>query len=142
MTVVYPSMEWCQAAKSALNNNSELLKLGKKWGIGFNGDWLYELEPGGGLEETAYVFIRYKAGECQGIKMVNDPSEVDAGFHVKGAYSDFKDLLMGKKEFIEGMVKAKFRKVKGDGKQLMRNAKFSKVFTETLRSVDAEFLGE
>ncbi len=50
MTIIYPSKEWCHAAKDALNNNPELSKLGKKWGVGFNGDWLYELEPGGGLD--------------------------------------------------------------------------------------------
>ena len=142
MTIVYPSEEWCVAAMESLNSNPELVKLGKKWGVGFNGNWLYELEPDARLEKVAYVFIRYQAGECQGIEMVTNPSEVDAGFHVKGAYSDFKDLLTGKKDFIEGLVKAKFRRVKGDGKQIMRNAKFSKAFTETLRMADTEFLGE
>ncbi len=141
MTIIYPSEEWCEAAKEALNSNSELSRLGKKWGVGFNGDWIYELEPGGGLEKTAYVFIQYKAGECQGARIINDPSEVESGFHVKGSYADFKDVLTGKKDFIEGMVRAKFKKVSGDGKHLMRNAKFSKAFTDALRSVDTEFLG-
>lgn len=142
MAVLYPSDKWCEAARDALNNNPELIRLGQKWGVGFNGDWIYEIEPGAGLEKTTYLFIQYKAGKCQNAAMVSDPSKVECGFHVKGAYADFKDVMAGKKEFIEGMVRAKFKKVTGDGKHLMRNAKFSKVFTETLRSIDTVFLDD
>ena len=142
MSVLYPSDKWCEAAVDALNSNPELIRLGKKWGVGFNGDWIYEIEPGAGLEKTTYLFIRYKAGKCRGAGIVSDPSKVECGFHVKGSYADFKDVMSGKKEFIEGMVRAKFKKVTGDGKQLMRNAKFSKVFTDTLRSIDTVFLDD
>jgi len=47
---LYPSQEWCDAWKEAINNDPAIEKTGGKWGVDFNGDWLFTVTPGSGLE--------------------------------------------------------------------------------------------
>ena len=73
--------------------------------------------------------------------MLKDPSERDPGFFVVGKYGDFKDVVKGDKDFIEGVVKGIF-KLKGDMAKIMRNAKFIRAVANSISSFPNEHLGE
>jgi len=40
---IYPSQEWCDEWKNAINNDEAVAKTGKKWGVDFNGNFLFEI---------------------------------------------------------------------------------------------------
>jgi len=86
MAVLYPSQEWCEEWKKAINDSKECAERGKNWGVDFNGSFIFELQPSGGLEKTVYVYMDGKGGKCLDCRIINDPSEVDAGFFVPGPY--------------------------------------------------------
>jgi hypothetical protein len=138
---LYPSQEWCDEWREAINGNAAVRDAGKDWGADFNGNWLFEVTPGGGLEDTVYVFLEAYAGECLDARMVDDPSDVSPGFRVTGSYADFKQVVQGQKDFIVGVVKRQF-KLKGDMAKIMRNARFIRAVAGTFSAFESEYLGE
>ncbi len=141
MRALYPSQEWCDEWKKAINAHPSIKELGKSWGVNFNGNLVFELKPGAGLENTAYLFVEAKAGECTNCRTIDNPAEVDYGFYVTGNYSDFKEVVRGNSGFMEGVVKGTF-KVKGPMLRIMQNAKFIRAVADTISSFEAQYLGE
>ena len=138
---LYPSQEWCDKWKEAINNDAAVLETGKNWGVGFKGSLLFEVTPGSGLEKTNYVFIDAKEGKCNECRMVDGPGSVDAGYLVTGNYGDFKLVVKGEKDFIEMVVRGAI-KLKGDMSKVMRNAKFIRAVSNSISSFPNEYYGE
>jgi hypothetical protein len=143
MAVLYPSQEWCDAWKVAINGSERVAETGTKWGVGWNGSWVFEVLPGSGLEETHYVYLEPEpgTGKCKDSRELKDPSEVEAGFLCTGDYGAFKEVVKGEKDFIEGVVKGIFT-LKGDMSKVMRNAKFIRAVADSISSFEASYLGE
>jgi len=141
MAALYPSQEWCDEWKKAINNSRAIKEAGKNWGVGFNGNLIFEIEPGGGLETTTHVFVAAAAGECTECRIIEDPTTVQFGFHVKGSYSAFKEVVKGNKDFIAGVVTGVF-KLEGPMLKIMSNAKFVRAVANSISSFDAAYLGE
>jgi putative sterol carrier protein len=141
MAALYPSQEWCDEWKKAINTSQAINELGKQWGVGFNGNMLFEIQPDGGLETTTNVFMAAAAGECLECRIIDDPSTVDYGFYVKGYYSDFKEVVKGRKDFIAGVVTGVF-KLEGPMLKIMRHARFVRAVANSISSFEAEYLGE
>ena len=89
------------------------------------------------MEEVPWTFA-YQQIDLYGM---NDLSEVDAGFYAIGSYADYKEVVKGKKDFIEGVMKGIF-KIKGDMSKIMRNAKFIRAVANSISSFKATYLGE
>jgi len=141
MAVLYPSQEWCDAWKEAMNTDEAVAEKGKNWGLDFNGNWVFILEPGAGLEKTAYVYLESKGGKALDVRLIDDPSSVDAGFTATGSYAHYKPVVKGEKDFIEGVVTGTF-KLKGDMAKVMRNAKFIRAIANSISKFKADYLGE
>jgi putative sterol carrier protein len=141
MAVLYPSQEWCDEWKKAINANRAIKEAGKNWGVGFNGNMVFEIQPGGGLETTTHVFMAAEAGECSECRIIEDPLTVQYGFYVKGNYSDFKEVVKGNKDFLAGVVTGVF-KLEGPMLKIMSNAKFVRAVANSISSFEAEYLGE
>ncbi len=141
MAVLYPSNEWCQAWKNAIDSSDAAKDAGKEWGIDFNGNWIFEITPGGGLDDTTYIFLEAKAGECTDLRLIDNPSEVEVGFTCTGSYEDYKAAVKGEKDFIQGVVRGTF-KLKGNMMTIMKYGGFIRAIVNSLHSIDSEFLGE
>jgi hypothetical protein len=141
MEALYPSQEWADQWKAAINGSSAIAELGKEWGVGFNGNFLFELRPGGGLEEITYIYLEAAGGKCSDARKLTDASGLVPGFTVSGSYADFKPIVKGEKDFIEALLKGTF-KMKGDMTKVMRYAKFMRAVANTLSSFKASYLGE
>lgn len=141
MVALYPSQDWCNQWKKAMNNDPAVKETGKNWGVGFNGNFVFALTPGGGLEETKYVYLESAAGQCSDCRLIDDPSAVDAGFLTTGSYADYKPVVKGEKDFIEGVVRGIF-KLKGDMSKIMRNARFIRSIANSISAFEASYLGE
>jgi putative sterol carrier protein len=124
-----------------MNLDEAVAETGKNWGVDFNGNWLFEVTPGGGLEETVYLYLEASAGKCTDSRIIDDPSTVEPGFSVSGSYADFKPVVKGEQDFLAGVVKGKF-KLKGDMTRIMRNAKFVRAVANSISSFESDFLGE
>lgn len=141
MAALYPSQEWCDEWKKAINKNLAIKEAGKNWGVGFNGNLVFEIQPGGGLETTTHVFMAAGTGQCTECRIIADPLTVQYGFYVKGNYSDFKEVVKGNKDFIAGVVTGVF-KLEGAMLKIMSHAKFIRAVANSISSFEAEYLGE
>jgi len=138
---LYPSQEWCDKWKDALNNDPVVAETGKNWGADFKGSFLFEITPGSGMDKTHYVFLDAKEGKCLESRMMDGPGSLDPGFSVTGSYGDFKLVVKGDKDFIELVVRGAL-KLKGDMSKIMRNAKFIRAVANSISSFPNEYLGE
>ena len=141
MAVLYPSQEWCDAWKEAINSNERTATHGKGWGVDFNGVMLFEVTPGGGLEEKKYFYIDAKNGTCTICEMLEDPSVVDPGYVCTGPYEEFKPVVKGDRDFIDAVVMGDLN-LEGDMGKIMRHSKYVKAVVDTLSEFEAEFYGE
>lgn len=137
---LYPSQEWCDEWKAAMNNDPAVARTGKSWGVDFNGNWLFEVTPGSGLENTVYIYLETAAGKCNDARMVDDPSMVDPGFYVTASYADFKPVVKGEKDFLVGVVKGSF-KLKGNMAKIMRNARHIRAVAKSISAFESDYLG-
>jgi putative sterol carrier protein len=138
---LYPSQEWCDEWKVAINGDQAIAKTGAKWGVEFNGNWLFIITPSGGLEETVYVYLEAANGKCSDARLLKDPSEKDPGFIVTGSYADFKSVVKGENDFLALVVKGTF-KLQGDMVKIMRFARFVRAVANSISSFESEFLGD
>jgi putative sterol carrier protein len=138
---LYPSQAWCDEWKEAINADQRVAETGKNWGVGFNGNWLFEVTPGGGLDETAYVYLEAAAGKCTDARLLDDPSEKNPGFVVTGSYADFKPVVKGEADFLAAVVKGTF-KLRGNMVKIMQYARFIRAVANSISSFDSEYLGE
>ncbi len=138
---LYPSQAWCDEWKNAINSDQRIAETGKKWGVGFNGNWLFTVTPGGGLDDTVYLYLEAAEGKCSDARMLIDPSQVDAGFTVTGSYADFKPVVKGEGDFLAAVVKGTFN-LQGDMVKIMQYARFIRAVANSISSFESEYLGE
>jgi putative sterol carrier protein len=141
MAALYPSNEWCQQWKNAINSIETVKEAGKDWGVTFNGNWIFEIASGGGLDHTTYMYLEAKAGECTDIRLIKDPSEVEVGFYCTGSYEDYKAAVKSEADFIQGVVKGTF-KLKGNIMTVMKYGGFVRILVDSLQKIESEFLGD
>ncbi len=115
----FPSEEWMKEYKERVNASESYAETGAGWGVGFNGDFLYVIEADDRLPETRYFFIGLEDGEATEAMEVDDPDEVDAGFVLRGAYSDWIDLNNGDIGAVDGMMSGVFE-LEGDMQKVMQ----------------------
>ncbi len=124
-----------------MNNDPDCKEKGQNWGKDFNGSWIFELQSGAGLQETAYIYCETSSGVCSDAALLQDPSTKDPGFYCTGAYADLKPVVKGEEDFIKAVVKGVF-KIKGPMPKVMANAQFIKAMASSISSFQTEYLGE
>jgi len=159
--VWFPSKEWLEEYCKMLNQSKEYKEAGKGWGVGWNGDFIFQIENipvdkisvgdlpadlAKQLKEyvingTSYSYIQLKDGECKGTRLLKDPKEVEVGFIMKGPYENWKKLTKGEIDPIRGLLTRKF-KLEGSMAQVMRYTRAASIMTKISSSVKSEFVDE
>ena len=141
MAVLFPSNEWCEAWRTAMNDSKAVQETGKDWGVDFNGNWVFEITPGAGLDRTTHVYLEAQAGKCTAARIIDHPSDVDAGFFCTGSYGEFKQVVKGEADFMQGVMRGTF-KLTGDMAKILRNARFVRAVADSISTFEAEYRGE
>lgn len=140
MAVLYPSQEWADAWRLAVNRSPAVEDLGKQWAVGFNGNFLFEILPDAGLKQVTYLyFVVSPGGKCSESRVVAGPHEAEIGFLASGPYRKFIDIISGKRDFIEVVLRGEI-KMKGDMSKIMRHARYIRAVADCLSSVDSRYL--
>lgn len=151
MAIEFPSEEWIEEWKEQLNANEEYAELGSDWGKGFNGDFIFTIEPDvEGLEEDPewqeYVgddgklryFVGLEGGECYEVHPVDDPEDESYGFEIVGPYSNWKKLAQGEIGAIDSLMSGQFELV-GDMQKVMQYSDASVAMVECATDIESEF---
>ena len=141
MTISMPdeAEEWIDEYKAKLNESDQYSHAGEGWGIGFNGDFIFEIQPDDTYDgEPVSLYLELKDGACLDAYVTDDPDSEDWGFAFRGAYSNWKKLVDGELDPVEGMMDGTFE-LDGDMQKVMQYSQAAIVMTETAGDIDAEF---
>jgi putative sterol carrier protein len=138
MAKEYPTEEWFEAWREAVNNNEEYAQKASDWGVDFNGDYVFGIESDDRLPEDKYFYIGLEGGKCTGVEEIEDPSQVDVGFVYRGNYSDFVKLNEGDLDPIEAMMSGIFS-IDGDMQKILQYSDSANVISEIGREIDTEY---
>ena len=159
--VLYPSKDWLEEYGRRLNQSKEYKEAGKGWGVGWNGDFIFQIEnipinnmsiealPADLAKElreyvmdgTSYSYIQLRDGECKGARPIKDPKEVEAGFIMKGSYENWKKLSTGELDATRGLLTRKF-KLEGNMAKVMQFARAATIMGNISSSIKTEFIDE
>jgi putative sterol carrier protein len=134
----FPSEGWMEEYEQRVTENDDYSETGAGWGVDFNGDFLYVIEADDRLPETRYFFIGLEDGEAYGAKEVDDPDEVDAGFVLRGAYTDWIDLNNGDIGAVDGMMSGVFE-LEGDMQKVMQYTEAAVDLTDISSSIPTNY---
>ena len=131
--------EWIEEWRDQLNASEEYAEAGEGWGIGFNGDFLFEIRPDDVYDgESVYLFVALQDGECTDACRTDDPEGADWGFAFRGDYEDWKRLIRGEVGAVEGMMDGEFD-LDGDMQKVLQYSQAAVVMTDNSGDVETEF---
>lgn len=135
----FPSAEWLEAFKDAINARPEHRELARDW----EGDvtLVVEAEPERGLIENVYAWLDLWHGECRQAKVVSIDEGERARFVISAPYTRWKDVIRGKLEPIRGMREGKLR-LSGDLPAIVEYARAADLLVRLAASIPTEFPDE
>jgi putative sterol carrier protein len=159
--VLYLTKAWLDEYRKMLNQSKEYKEAGKGWGVGWNGDFIFQIEnipvdkiafeniPPDVAKEikeyivngTVYSYIKLKDGECLDARSVKDPKEVQVGFIQKGPYENWKKMTRGELDPTRALLTGKF-KLEGDMAKVMRYSRAANIMAKIAASIKTEFPDE
>ncbi|PSP44794.1 sterol carrier protein [Halobacteriales archaeon QH_10_70_21] len=109
------------------------------WGVGFDGDFLFVVEPDDAYDgEPVSFFLGLEDGDCTAAYEVSDPDDEEYGFVFRGPYTDWKRLFEGELGPVDGMMSGEFD-IEGDMQKMLQYSEAAVEMTETGRGIDTEF---
>lgn len=131
----FPSDAWIQEFKEQVNGNEAYAEAAHDW----EGDFLFVVQAGNGLEEDATYYVDLWHGKCRDARLLDPEEEVDAAFTYAGPYANWRRLIEGEIDPIRGLLTGKFR-LKGSMMKIMRYTKAAKLLVRTASQVPTEFV--
>ncbi|MGB5812550.1 MAG: SCP2 sterol-binding domain-containing protein [Polyangiales bacterium] len=135
----FPSEEWTEAYKNAINHCSAYREVGKAWTFG-SVAMIIKCDLSLGLERDTGMVLDVHEGRCRGARFVEgtrDPEE--AKFVIVASYNRWKDVIEGKLDPIKGMMEGKLKLTKGSLATLVRFVESSRRLVTNARNVPTEF---
>ncbi len=135
MAFKFPSDEWIKELANQLNASQAYERAAKDW----EGDFIFVVEPDEAYNETAYLFLGLYHGKCTGAAMISSEGEREAEFILRAPYTNWRNVIEGKLDPIQGMMTRKLQ-VKGNMMKIMRYPKAAKEIVACCALVPTEFV--
>ena len=135
----FPSEEWTQALRIALNNSRAYREAGKPWTFG-SVAMIVRGDPANGVRQDAGMVLDVHQGECRGaryVEGVQDPE--DAAFVIVASYGCWKDVIEGKLDPIKGMMEGKLKLARGHLPTIIRFVESSRQLVVSACRVPTDF---
>jgi putative sterol carrier protein len=131
--------EWIGEYQVKLNESEAYADAGEGWGVGFNGDFLFHIQPDSSYSgDPVYLYIVVEDGSCHDAYVTDDPDGEDWGFAFRGGAENWKNLIEGDLDPVEGMMDGTFD-LDGDMQKVMQYSQAAVVMTELASDIDTEF---
>ena len=130
---------WITEYGELLDDNDDYDAASEGWGVGFDGDFLFVVEPDGTYDgEAVYFFLGLEDGDCTAAYEVSDPDNEEYGFVFRGPYTNWRRLFEGELGPVDGMMSGEFE-IEGDMQKVLQYSEAAVEMTETGRGIDTEF---
>ena len=137
----FGSPEWAKAYCKAINDNPNYKDAAGPEGFppnGWEGDFLFIVEPSGNLDHEIRMYVGLYHGECTGAKIVEEGEEVDVEYVYSGPYDAWVQVLKKELDPIRGLLAGKF-KLKGDMAKVLRATRAAQELVVSTTMIDTEF---
>lgn len=137
----FGTQEWADAFVNAVNENENYKDAAGPDGFppeGWEGDFIFVVEPAGNLDHEIRMWVGLYHGECTGAQVLEKGEEKEAEYVWAGPYDSW--LLVLKKELdpIRGLLAGKF-KLKGDMAKILKATRASLELVNSTTMIDTEF---
>jgi putative sterol carrier protein len=139
MTVTLPdqSDEWIRRWRERLNDNEDYAEATEGWGVGFDGDFCFEIQPDDAYDGDPIRFrVELEDGNCPSVDEVEE--NPDCGFALRAPYSAWKPLIRGEVDVMGAVMGGDFT-VEGSKMKLLSYREAAAELGETAAAVDTEF---
>lgn len=138
MAIEFPSDQWISEWEDRLRNDEAYEKASQGWGVGFNGDFIFHLQPDDRLPDDRYFFIGLEDGSVYDCRAVDNPEEIDYGFAYRGAYTDWVRLTQGEVGAIDGLMSGVFN-LDGDMQKVLQYSDAAVAMVETASDIETDY---
>ncbi|MFX0083680.1 MAG: SCP2 sterol-binding domain-containing protein [Candidatus Hodarchaeota archaeon] len=133
--------EWAKAYCKALNENENYKDAAGPNGFppdGWEGDFLFIVEPAGNLDHEIRMFIGLYHGTCTGARVLAEGEEVETEYEYAGPYDAWVAILNKELDPIRALLAGKMR-LKGDMAKVLKATRAAQELVVSATMVDTEF---
>jgi len=129
----FPSAEWAEAFRAALNANAAYREAARAW----EGDLLLLVRPAEASAPAPGVLLRLAHGDCSAAEFHPDARTVASEFVYEGTPENWGRLIRREVDPVKAILDGTF-KVRGNLAKLMRFTRAAKELVDTASQVPAE----
>ena len=138
----FPSQEWVNAYKDAINANAEYARAGKDWTHGVVA-MVVKAEPAIGIAEDTAMWLDVHEGKCRDIKLLPaKEAESAAPFVVVASYAQWKQVIRKEIDPTKALMQGKLKLTKGHMPTMVKYVNASKQLVESTAKVPTKFKDE
>ncbi len=142
MPLEFPSEEWVNAYKDAINANPEYAKAGKDWTHGVVA-MVVKAEPTIGIAEDMAMWLDVHEGKCRDCKLLYaKEAEQKAPFVVVASYAQWKQVIKKEIDPTKALMQGKLKLTKGHMPTMVKYVNASKQLVESTAKVPTKFKDE
>ena len=137
----FGTQEWAEAYKKAVNENENYRDAAGPEGFppnGWEGDFVFIVEPAGNLDHELRMFVGLYHGECTEARVLKEGEEVEAEYEWAGPYDAWLQVLKKELDPIRGLLAGKFR-LKGDMAKILKATRAAMELVNSTTTIDTEF---
>lgn len=134
----FPSQEWFEELGEKLTESEQYGEEAAGWGVDFNGDFVFTIEAGDGLDETVHYLLEVEDGDCHDVYPI-DIEEDEWGFELVGSYDSWKKIVKAELDPIDGIMSGEL-KLNGDMQQVLRYQDSADTLVSKCTEIDTEFV--
>jgi putative sterol carrier protein len=141
MAYDFPSAEWTNAYKDAINSNPAYKTAGKDWTHGVVA-MVVKADPNLGINEDTAMWLDVHGGECRECRLVTAAEAEKAAFIIVADYAKWKSVIKKELDPIKAMMQQKLRLTKGHMPTIVKYVNASRELVESTSRVPTKFRGE
>ncbi len=142
MTHVFPSKEWTDAYKDAVNGNEAYRTAGAGWTHG-KVAMVIKADAAVGIAEDTGMILDVGGGACHGTRFVHGMDAVaEAPFIIVAPYAMWKEVVQGKHDPIKAMMQGKLKLTKGHLPTMLKYVESSRQLVVSATRVPTRFVDE
>jgi putative sterol carrier protein len=137
----FPSTEWCDAYKDAINANPGYKLAAKDWTHG-SVAMVVTAEPAIGIAEDTGMWLDVHQGECRACRLVTREEADKAAFVIVASYARWKEVIRRELDPTKGMMQNKLKLAKGHMPTIVKFVTSNKELVESTTRVPTQFVDE
>lgn len=138
MAIRFPSPEWTQAFKDAVNANAAYAEHGKGWTHG-KVAYVIKADARLGLEHDMAMVLDLHGGKCRGAEYVDGVTAQAADFVITADYPKWREVLSGAVDPTKAMMQNKLKLEKGHLPTIVKFVLASKSLVGSATAIDTDY---